>query len=272
MNKISGIIGKCLTRIERWFGCNHLNPLLTLYVNLRLLPFAQAIKFPIYVYGWPHLMDLSGSVRFNTLPKRGSVRLNVVDLSPSPRGNGLDLCIRGRIIFGGTALVRSNTKIYVDRDATLSIGHNLRLGAGIIINCLNNISIGEGVRIGHNSQLLDSNMHFLLDLKRYRVASLKKSIVIGSHCWLTNSVSVYGGASIPPYSVVVSGTVVNKNLSDLGSDNILGGSPCRVLASGVRLVNNYEMERRIDTFYKNNPTADFPVQMPVNEEEWFINS
>lgn len=271
MNAIAKILGKCLTRWERWRGRNHVNPFATLYVNLRLLPVRQALKFPILAYGRPHLLDLSGRVRFTCPVKRGLVRLNVVDLAPSQRGNRLELALPGEIVFGGRALIRSNTKIYVDHGARLAIGDNLRLGAGIIINCLNDIEIGEGVRIGHRSQLLDSNLHYIIDMNRRRVAPLHKRIVIGSHCWLTNSVTVYGGAVVPAYSIVVSGSMLNKDLSEMGGDCILGGVPCRVLGRGFRLVNNYEKEREIGRYYRENPEGEFPVESPLKEDDWFVN-
>lgn len=271
MSLLSSIPGKILTRLERWLTCSHLNPLLTFYANLRLLPLRQALRCPIYVYSHATLMDLSGSVSFDCPVRRGLVRLNVKDFGPAQRGSNLELALRGHMRFGGAALIRSDTKIYVDHGATLNIGHNLRMGAGIIINCLNEITIGAGVRIGHRSQLLDSNMHFMLDTARRRVASLRKRIEIGSHCWLTNSVTVYGGGVIPSWSVVASGTMVNKDLADLGHGNIIGGTPARLLASGMRLVNNYDKEREIDLFYRQNPDGLFHVQGEIVESEWFDN-
>lgn len=271
MNSVAHILGKCLKRVERWCGSTHLNPLATIYVNLRLLPFKEAIRFPIFAYGWPRFIDLSGRASFTCPVRRGLVRLNVVDLTPAPRGKSLELALPGRVVFGGAALVRTNTKIYVNHDACLKVGDNLRMGAGIIINCLNYIEIGEGVRIGHRSQLLDSNLHFMLDLNRRRVAPLRKRIVIGAHSWLTNSITVYGGTVVPPYTIVVSGSMLNKDYSDMGQDCIFGGRPCRVIARGMRLVNNYDKECELDCYYRENPDGNFPVESPLNEEDWFVN-
>lgn len=271
MNIVLKIIGKFFSRLERWLGHTHVNPFATLYVNLRLLPISQALKFPIISYGFTRFHDLSGRVRFTCPVRRGLVRLNVVDLTPGQRGSALELAVCGEVVFGGAALIRSNTKIVVDRGARLIVGDNLRMGAGIIISCLNEIEIGEGVRIGHRSQLLDTNMHFVLDMNRHRVAPLRKRIVIGPHCWLTNSVTLYGGSVVPSYSIVVSGSMINRDLSDMGSDCIIGGTPCKKIASGFRLVNNYAKEREIDRFYHEHPDGDFQVESPIVEEDWFIN-
>lgn len=268
---IKRLVGKLFKSLEYWLGRTHVNPLYTAYINLRLLPLSQALRFPIWAYGRPYLMDLSGRVSFTCPVRTGLVRIGVVDLSPAQRGSRPELAIRGHLIFGGRALIRTNTKIYVDDKATLEIGDNLRMGAGIIINCLHHIRIEDAVRIGHRSQLLDSNMHFVLDLNRKHVAPLKKSIVIGAHSWLTNSVTLYGGGVVPPYSIVVSGSVVNKDLSALGENCILGGQPCRAIATGFRLVNNYEKEAIIDRYYRENPDGSFPVETPLREDEWFIN-
>lgn len=265
------LLNKIFSKWEQWSGRNHFSPLLSLYVNLRLLPFRQAVKMPIYVYGRPHLMDLAGRVKFTCRVRRGLVRLNVVDLTPAPRGSRLELAIRGTVIFGGEALIRSNTKVYVDNVATMTVGHGLRMGAGCILNCLHRIEIGEGVRIGHRSQIMDNNSHFVLNAATGVVPTLRKRVQIGSHSWLTNSVTVYGGGVIPPYSIVVSGTVVNKDLSALGRDNIIGGAPARSLANGMRLVNNYRKEREINEFYIQNPEGRYRAEPPYAEEEWFVN-
>ncbi len=271
MSKIAQIVDKVFTKLENWLGCNHINPFLTLYANLRLLPFRQALRLPVYIYGFPRLMDLSGRICLECPVRSGLMRINVIDFTPAQRGSSAEIAIRGTVCLGGHALVRSNTKIYVDRGAVLSIGHNLRMGAGVIINCLNNIVIGEGVRIGHRSQLLDSNMHFMLDVRRRRVAPLRKRIVIGGHSWLTNTVTVDGGTVLPSRSVVASGTVLNKDVTALGNGNIIGGTPLRVLSSDFRLVNNYAKEREIDAYYKANPDGEFPVVGEISEHEWFDN-
>lgn len=272
MSKVQSIAGRVFSRIENWLTRSHLNLWQTLYANLRLLPLSQALRFPIYVYGTASLIDLGGSVEFDCPVKRGIVRLNVKDLAPAPRGNNLELCLRGVIRFHGAALIRSNTKIYVDNNAILDIGHNLRMGSGIIINCLNSIVIGEGVRIGHRSQLLDSNLHYIINMRNRKVAPLKKSIKVGDHCWLTNSVTVLGGANIPAYSIVASGTLAGKDLSSLGEGNIIGGSPARLLAADMRLVNNYGKEHELGGYFREHPDADY-YQAPedLNMHEWFEN-
>lgn len=42
-----------LGRLELILAHNWLNPFATLYLDLRSLPFLQALKFPIFVYGRP---------------------------------------------------------------------------------------------------------------------------------------------------------------------------------------------------------------------------
>lgn len=42
-----------------WF-----NPFATLYVNFMCLPFKQALKLPVYIYGSPGLNHVVGEIRF----------------------------------------------------------------------------------------------------------------------------------------------------------------------------------------------------------------
>ena len=68
LNKIFGIIEKKST-------INRFRPIKTIYVNLRLLNFWQAIKLPIFIYGNTKIGLLNGSVVLDCLPKLGMIKI-----------------------------------------------------------------------------------------------------------------------------------------------------------------------------------------------------
>lgn len=63
--------------IECMLYVNWFNPLVTIYLNFRSFPLQQAIKFPVFVYGWPRLYSLYGWMRCENICKTGMIRLNM---------------------------------------------------------------------------------------------------------------------------------------------------------------------------------------------------
>ena len=62
-------------RIENFASTPKLNIVKTIYVNLRLLPFKQAIHLPIYIYGKVKLACLNGSAEIKAPIKKGMITL-----------------------------------------------------------------------------------------------------------------------------------------------------------------------------------------------------
>lgn len=74
----TSIITRVLGSIEARMSQPWFNPLRTVYFNFRTLPFRQAIKFPVYIYGRVRFFMLNGRVRFENTPiKRGMVKIGI---------------------------------------------------------------------------------------------------------------------------------------------------------------------------------------------------
>lgn len=72
MSVLSRICGSLEARINQ----PRLSILRTIYFNFRTLPFKQAIKLPIFIYGRVRLFGLNGEVIFeNTYIKTGMVKI-----------------------------------------------------------------------------------------------------------------------------------------------------------------------------------------------------
>lgn len=65
------IIHRLLASLEARLSQPRLSLWRTAYVNFRLLPFAQAIHFPIFIYGRVKLFILTGSVEIKAPIKKG---------------------------------------------------------------------------------------------------------------------------------------------------------------------------------------------------------
>ena len=99
-----------------WF-----NPLYTLYFNFIFFPLRQAIKFPVFVYGWPKLFSQYGTMECVGNCKTGMVRLNVtIPGGPQFAAGNTQLNIWGKVIFRGKCEIGTGNKLNVGYSAILT--------------------------------------------------------------------------------------------------------------------------------------------------------
>lgn len=255
--------------VEKFFSQRWLNPFATIYLNLRCLPLKQALRLPVWVYGRPRLMNLSGRIELGEL-KSGIVRFNIIIIgSPSNMGAQSELNIGGTLRFEGKARIRTGIRIVVDAGARLEFGKNLILGDYINIGCARHIRIGESARIAHRTQIFDTNYHYVANLSKGIVPPLSREVEIGDRCWICNGASITAGARVPADTIISSNSLVNKDFSALPPYSIIGGCPAKQIASGVRLVSQLAKEREITEFYRTHPDEMFQIPENIDTKEWY---
>lgn len=205
----------------------------TIYFNLKMLPLRQAIKFPfIFNYGVT-FQHLSGKIEFTTPAKFGMIKIGGRGSDMFPIQNTI-LDIKGRWILGCNIQIGNGSSINVEKNAVLKFGDRCRIGAETKVFCANYISLGNEVGISWESQVFDTNFHYMLDLETNKIISPIGKINIGDNCWLGNRVNIMKGAVIPNNIIVASNSLVNKDLSDTPANSILAGSPVKLVKQNVR--------------------------------------
>ena len=105
-------------------------------------------------------------------------------------------------------------------NAVLEIGNNCGF-SGVTIWCFKSIKIGDNVKVGANSIIMDGDAH--QDDDR---AGDNKEVVIGNNVWIGANVTVLKGVHIGDNSVIGMGSIVTK---DIPSNSVAVGNPCRVV-------------------------------------------
>ena len=110
--------------------------------------------------------------------------------------------------------------------STMSPGASLIIGdqcgfSGATVWCFKSISIGNGVRIGANSIIMDGDAH--QDDPR---AGANRPVVIGNNVWLGANVTVLKGVTIGENSIIGMGSIVTK---DIPANVVAAGNPCKVI-------------------------------------------
>lgn len=249
------------------------NPLYTLYMNFVFFPLKQAIRFPLFVYGWPKLYSQFGQMRCSDVCRPGMVRLNIsYSHGPQHSCGNTELLIYGKIIFNAKKKsdrfeIGSGCRINVLQNAEFVFGANSKVANSCNVTVYNRLTLGDFSRVAHRCQIMDSNYHYLADFDKSCVKNHCAPITIGSYCWICNSTTIAGGAVIPDRVIVSSNSLVSKDMSDLPEGAIIGGVPAKLLRTGVRRIENADFEKVVTDFFVHNPQEgvfEFDPSLPVS--------
>ena len=127
------------------------------------------------------------------------------------------------------------SKIAIGDGASFSVGDNSGF-SNIVIQCLQEIRIGNFVNVGAGCMLMDSDFHSLdwrkrADRKIDSGNAKTAPILIGDYVFIGARSIVLKGVTIGERAIISAGSVV---VSDIPPDCIAGGNPCKV----IRFLNN----------------------------------
>lgn len=201
-----------------------------IYLNFKFLPFKQACRLPIDVYGKLRLVGKSG--KLNII---GDIRPGMIKLGSQGRDmfplDPVILDIRGELSFNGYFYIGCGSTIRVENNAKMSIGANSRFGAQTILFCEEKINIGAQVEGSWRCQMMDTDRHEIMDRKTNRILQSCKSIEIGNNVWIGNNVFINKGARIPDNIIIASKSLCNKDYSSVPAFSVIAGIPAKVVSS-----------------------------------------
>lgn len=254
------VISKILNRLEIHSNKPRLKLLRSLYANLRLLPFKEALKLPIYIYGPMKLYSLNGSVEFRNTPiRRGMLKFGTLDPFSIFDGSGfLSLTTSAsKLICYGPVHIDVNAKIKILGNGQIILGKYVRIRSGVRIICNGAyIKIGDYTGVPFESQIINSPFHSVYDVNTRETKRSTLPIEIGRCCWIGNHSSITAGAKLKDYTIVCEGSYVNKDFNRLQEENqLVGGRPAKMLKSGVRRVFTWNIESKIIEYFNKSPDS-----------------
>lgn len=105
----------------------------------------------------------------------------------------------------------------------LTIGEDVYIGEGVILDCSSKLTIGRGTTFAAYSQVYT---HSTALLKTLRGKRIEAPVTIGDNTWIGPSTVVYPGVNIGNRVIVLPNSVVNRDLRD---DTTWSGNPvCEV--------------------------------------------
>jgi maltose O-acetyltransferase len=154
------------------------------------------------------------------------VRLVLIWLPDAPifmrfRGLCYGLGLRG---CGGNFQVSASTVLR--GLGNISVGSDVYLAPGCIINARGCIELDDEVQVGFNTVIV-SSIHVISN-GSYREKHAVKNIHIGKGSWIGANCTIAAGAVVPASSAIGANSFVNKELQQEG---VYGGCPARLLKS-----------------------------------------
>lgn len=219
--------------------------------NIRAFGFKTALKFPVFIFSNTKITKI-GNIKINCELKPGLLSIGKADSKSQGCTKFLNvgnLNINGPVIIGGcTSFANSGTVIFE--------GNNL-ISEGSTIIIRNRLSIGEYSRIGFHSFVMDSDEHFTVNIETREVYPHTKQIVIGRFNWFGGYTFIKKGTKTPDYMIVASpNALLCKDYTDFPLYSVIGGSPVRLLKSGIRRIFNEEQQQKLETYFKQNPEIE----------------
>lgn len=186
----------------------------SLFFNFKLLPIKQAIKLPIYIYGPIKFYWLCGKIELRSEKIfSGMIKLgrNNEFFNGTDKSSFILMEKNSKIIFEGPCAIGNNYKIRVTQNAELIFGAYTFFGSSIKFICSNKIKIGAYTRCAYESQFVDSNFHFVLNMKTGNVTRRESEILIGKCNWIGNRTSITKGSKTKDFSIICAGSLMNKD-------------------------------------------------------------
>lgn len=117
--------------------------------------------------------------------------------------------------------------VYIGFPKNFKIGNNCALNKGCFISSMESITIGDNVHIAPYCSIFDSNHKMPIT----RGGNVKKSIKIGSGCWIGTHSIILKGVTIGKNVTIGAGSIVTKDIPD---NSIALGSPAKIVGENPR--------------------------------------
>lgn len=200
----------------------------SIYVNLRLLPFNQAIFLPIIVSRKTKLQSLSGQVYLGQV-RTGIIRIgfggnNILDY----RYHRTLLDIEGSIRFEGKCKIGLGSRIMVSGELTL--GHNFLISGDGLIICNKKITIGDDTMQAWESIIMDTDQHSIYD-QEHNCINEDEEVSIGANVWLGARSFILKGVNIQDGCIIGANTTITRSFN---MDKIvIAGNPAKIVRNNI---------------------------------------
>ena len=150
-----------------------------------------------------------------------------------------NIIIRGNdnvIIIGNDTFLKNGELWVEDSHNKIVIGDKTRICGKTHLACIEGteIDIGKDCLFSTDIVFRTGDSHSIVDLSGNRI-NQSKSIIIGSHVWIGNKVTILKGSKIMDNSIIGTGSIVNSSFNE--ENVIISGIPAKVIKREVNWIH-----------------------------------
>lgn len=226
-----------------------INLIKTLWFNWKMLPARQAWRLPFYFYGRVKFRSLAGKVILEGKARSGMIEVGRKDYYVYTSVPMTVWTLRGTVIFSGLTHFITSSYLLVADTAVLKFGKYDYFASGLKLFCFDRIEFGRKAHIAWDCQIMDTSFHYLENPETGETGPLTKPVRFGDWVWVGNRSTIAKGSVLPDYTIVASGSLVNRDFSAIGPNCLLAGSPAVKKAEGIRRVFSARRQKELDEQY-----------------------
>ena len=192
----------------------------------------------------------NGKVNINCPVYRGMIKIGISKEIVTTSAEPTELHISGVLNVNGSFTSGLGCKFIIEENAVLDIGENSRFGRNCKILVTKKVYLANHIRMAFESQIMDSNFHYILDIEKECVQNIERNIEINDYCWIGNRTTIMKGTKTPKQIIIASNSLLNKDYTlTIPPCSIMGEIPAKLIKTGyVRLHGEKEWE--VDSFFK----------------------
>lgn len=223
------------------------NIIQTIRFNMKMLPFKQAIRMPVWFYGKVIFRSLDGRVQLNSRVFPGMVKVGIKEWYVTTSIPQCTWTINGKLIFNGPIRFLQGSYVLVAHNAELELGtEGAFMGSDLKILCFDSIKIGNNTQITWGIQIMDTSFHYI---DNNGVKKLTSPVTIGDSVWIGNRCTITKGAFIPNNTIVAQSSLVNKNYRDIKPYTLLAGCPAIPKTEGAKRIWDEQEQAEYDVCF-----------------------
>lgn len=237
-----------------------INLFATLRFNIKAFGWRTGLRFPVVIHGDFKAYNV-GTIRLTCEPRRGLIVIGL---------NQCDTVVRhsvwnnqGTIEIGGPLYINFGTRI--KNQGTITFSGNDILSQECMVDIRSTLHMGKNVSVGYNSEIVDSDIHFSVDVENHCIRYNTVPIRIGNFNWFGSHTFIKKGTITPDYLTVASpNALLCKDYSDLPPHAILGGAPANMIKQGTRRLFNFANEVSVRQWFAQHPDQSvYPLSEDV---------
>ncbi|AWK07248.1 hypothetical protein HYN56_24670 [Flavobacterium crocinum] len=229
---------------------NRINLFKTLLINFMLFPISKAIHFPIFIYGKCRFRVLDGSVELSAPIKKGMLKIGTSDPSRSAFSKSY-ISLSGKLTIGDNVVLRRGIHLNIEKNGSLILRNDVFISDNCSITSKCKIEIGEKTRVGNNVDFLDTDFHYMINKSTHKIETNTGAIEIGIGNWIGAHSIIKKNTKTPNYTIVAGPfSMLSKDYTKIISEySCIGGSPAKLIAEGLRRINNDKSEQILDKHF-----------------------